>query len=165
MGNRLKSLFRRLTLQLFHFVFDDKDVSVTTLKCAVALFRPERYPLTKIVTNKKAILAPFESCYETRDFLIRLVKVLQTPDYRVSQLFTETNTFKIPVQYWMRLDKEIKDPFQDCLISIKKSCEEVIVLLEGKTDKTLSKANDISLRSELRLFTLLIVSLIDLDQD
>jgi hypothetical protein len=165
MGNRLKSLIRRWQLSLFHFVFDDRDVSLITLKCAVSLFRPEKYSLTNIITNRKTILTPFESCYETRDFLVRVVNVLQTPDFKVSQLFNEAKPLKVPAHSWMRLDKEVKDPFVDCLISIKKSCVEIIGLLEGKTDRTLSRTNELALRSELRLFTLLIVSLIDLDQE
>ena len=163
MGNQISSFIRRLKLKLFHFVFDNREVSVTTLKCAVSLLRPERYPLSFIAANKKPILTPFETCYETRDFFVRLMSVLSTPDLRVSTLFTETKPLQIPVQYWIRLDHEIKDPFQDCLTTIKNSCEELIVLLEGKTDRPLSKTNRHTLQSELRLITLLIVSLIDVD--
>ena len=163
MGNQISSFIRKLKLKLFHFVFDNREVSVTTLKCAVSLLRPERYPLSTIAANKKTILTPFETCYETRDFFVRLMSVLNTPDLRVSTLFTETKPLQIPIQYWIRLDREIKDPFQDCLTTIKNSCEELIVLLEGKTDRPLSKTNRNTLQSELRLITLLIVSLIDLD--
>lgn len=164
MGNKLSSFIRRLKLKIFHFVFDNREVNVITLKCAVSLLRPERYPLINLVANKKAILTPFETCYETRDFFVRLVSILNTPELRVSQLFTETKPLKIPVQYWIRLDQENKDPLEDCLSTIKRSCEELIALLEGKADRTLSKVNFHTLNSELRIITLLIVSLIDLDK-